>query len=133
MFNVMITPHIWLQLSPTTRNNISKAFDMKRSSSPVCITERGVTRIESDGFTVGDLSALNVESMQKFLGFQEVDESADIHALLAMCARKVDGLVAEEAHVEPVTVEEKVVVVEPEPIPEPAVEKKPPGRPKKTV
>lgn len=125
----MITPHIWLQLSPSTRNSLSKAFDMKRSSSPVCITERGVTRVESDGFTVSDLSALNVESMQKFLGFQEIDEKADIHALLAMCARKVDGVGVEEAPVEPAAVEEVAAAVEPAPV----VEKKSPGRPKKTV
>ena len=90
MLDTPITPHVWLQFSSVVRNELAKLFGMQRSTSPVCITERGKTRIESDGFTVDDLRALNAESMQKFLGFSKVDLEADVNALLEMCAKKVE-------------------------------------------
>jgi len=103
MIEILITPHIWLQLTPVVRNELAKAFGMKRSTSPVCITERGMTRVESDGFTVSDLTALNAESMQKFLGFQEIDLKANLIALLEMCADRVtpvEEVISEEAIIE---------------------------------
>lgn len=52
--------------------------------------EAGHTTIESDGFTVNDLMALNSESMQKWLGFATIDQEADIHALFGMCVDKME-------------------------------------------
>lgn len=87
---VFITPYTWLQLSTDTRVKLAKAFDMKRSTSPRCVTERGVTKVESDGFTVDDLRKMNVESMQQWLGFTTIDPNADINALLGMCADRIE-------------------------------------------
>lgn len=52
--------------------------------------QNGVTKIESDGKTVEDLMKLNAESMQTWLGFTKIDPEADIHALLGMCADKME-------------------------------------------
>src|ERR1035437_2627927 len=89
-FEILLTPHVWLQVSPEIRNTLIKEFGMKRSTTPRCVTERGITRVESDGFTVEDLKALNVESMQKWLGFSTIDDSADLNSLLLMVVHAIE-------------------------------------------
>ncbi len=89
-FENLITTQLWLQASTPVRQHISEEFGMKRSTSPRCITELGETRIESDGFTLEDLRALNVITMQKWLGFSKIDLQADVFALFEMCAQKAE-------------------------------------------
>lgn len=140
MFNVLITPQIWLQINHLTRLALKKQFNIKRTASPSCVTQHGVTRIESDGHSVEDLKALNAVSMQEYLGFKKIDPAADIHALLAMCVEKIErvgGQVeAEQAEGEDVAVE----LYEDAPLEDKKTEevkelveevKKKPGRPKK--
>ncbi len=88
---VLLTPFAWLQLNSEMRNGLSKAFGLRSSTSPRCVTQNGVTKIESDGKTVEDLMGMNAESMQKWLGFTTIDPEADIHALLGMCADKMEA------------------------------------------
>jgi hypothetical protein len=113
---VLLTPHAWLQAPADVRNLLKKEFGFTRSSSPQCTVERGITRIQSDGCTVDDLRAMNPESMQKWLGFKEIDAEADVHALLQMCADKA------EAMLHPVETEDAPPAV---PEPEPPKETKP--------
>ena len=87
---ILLTPHLWLQLSAVVRNYLAKEFKMRRSSSPQCTVSRGMTVIQSDGHTIDDLRAMNVESMQAWLGFQTIDPEADINALFVLCARKAE-------------------------------------------
>ncbi len=139
MFNVLITPQIWLQINHLTRLALKKQFGIKGTSSPSCVTERGVTRIESDGHSVEDLKALNAVSMQEYLGFEKIDPAADIHALLAMCVEKIErvGGQLEQAKVEDTAVdfyadeplEDKKTTEEVKDLVEEL--KKKPGRPKK--
>ena len=82
---ILLTPHIWLQVRPDVRVALAKEFGTQRSTSPRCITEGGITRVESDGFTIQDLRVFGVESMQKWLGFVNIDVDADLHALFGMC------------------------------------------------
>lgn len=84
---VILTPHAWLQVSTEVRNKLAKEFGMSRSGTPRCVTEMGLTRIESDGFTIEDLRALNVESMTEWLkGYNIKPETNDLHYLLGMCS-----------------------------------------------
>lgn len=128
MFNVLITPQIWLQINHLTRLALKKQFNIKRTASPSCVTQHGVTRIESDGHSVEDLKALNAESMQEYLGFEKIDPEADIHALLAMCVEKIERVGGQ------VEQEEAVELFEDEPLEDKKTAeevKKKPGRPKK--
>lgn len=93
---ILLTPQVWLQVRPEVRVKIAKEFGMMRSSTPRCVTERGITRVESDGFTVSDLKKLNVQSMQQWLGFETIDPKADIHALFCMCVDRLDPPVEEK-------------------------------------
>lgn len=93
---ILLTPHVWLQVKPETRVKLAKAFGMKRSTSPRCIVERGISRIESDGHTIEDLRALNVYSMHKFLGLPMIDLSADIHKLFSECVDMIERVDAVE-------------------------------------
>ncbi len=135
MFNVLITPQIWLQINHLTRLALKKQFNIKRTASPSCVTQHGVTRIESDGHSVEDLKALNAESMQEYLGFEKIDPEADIHALLAMCVEKIErvgGQVEQEEAVElfeDEPLEDKKTAEEVKELAEEV--KKKPGRPKK--
>lgn len=100
---VLITPHVWLQAKPTVRNMLAKEFSMTRSAPHRCVTAGGITRIESDGYTVDDLKALNAESMQRWLGFTTIDPEADIHALFSLCVDRVsEALKALEPEEKPV-------------------------------
>jgi hypothetical protein len=110
---ILLTPHTWLQASTLTRKHLADQFGLKRSTSPRCVTERGFTRIESDGHTVDDLRAMNVESMQEYLGFTSIDPNANVHALFKMCVEKIEALHKPEA------VEEQVVAPAPLPPEEP--------------
>ena len=84
---VLITPHSWLQIPTETRNELAKDFGMSRSGTPRCVTELGVTKIESDGYTIEDLRALSVESMTEWLlKYNIKPENNEIHYLLGMCA-----------------------------------------------
>jgi hypothetical protein len=106
MIEVLITPNIWLQITPETRNKLAKEFNMHRTSSPVCVTELGQTHIQSDGFTVDDLRGLNVRSMQEWLGFTTIDENANLVALLELVIKRIENpLLA----VESVTVDESLI------------------------
>jgi len=98
---VLLTPFAWLQLNSEVRNGLTKAFNIRSSTSPRCVTQNGMTRVESDGKTVEDLMALNAESMQKWLGFTNIDPNADIHALLGMCADKMEKELHPSEVVEP--------------------------------
>ncbi len=91
---VLLTPHIWLQASTVVRSHLSKEFSLSASTTPRCVTERGMTRIESDGYTVNDLRKLNAESMQKWLGFEDIDPEADLNALFAMCVDRIEARLA---------------------------------------
>jgi hypothetical protein len=94
---ILITPHLWLQLAADVRNYLSKEFKLNRSTSPRCVTYGGKTVIESDGHTVDDLRGLNVESMQAYSG----SKSVDINELFAECAAKaLDVLHPPEASLE---------------------------------
>lgn len=86
---ILLTPHVWLQVEPVVRNALAKEFGITRSTSPRCVTEQGVTIVESDGYTIEDLMGLNVESMQEWLGFSNIDPEADVHALFQMCVDKM--------------------------------------------
>lgn len=135
MFNVLITPQIWLQINHLTRLALKKQFNIPRTASPSCVTERGVTRIESDGHSVEDLKALNAKSMQEYLGFENIDPDADIHALLAMCVEKIER-VGGQVEIEPQATEQVTRPVEPQSQLVEAKEAvvaqpKKPGRPKK--
>ena len=116
---VLLTPHVWLQIPADVRNEMTKAFGIPSSESPRCVTQAGMTKIESDGHTVNDLRKLNVTSMQEFLGFTTVDPKADLHALLQLCAKKVweqlhpvieEKIEAEEEEIKPQPVEDKAIV-----------------------
>lgn len=87
---ILITPPIWLQLSPEIRNFIVSEFHLTRSTSPRCVTERSITRIESDGYTVDDLRKLSPLTMQEWLGFSEIKPDANVHALLCMVADRAE-------------------------------------------
>jgi hypothetical protein len=106
---ILITPHLWLQLSADVRNYLSKEFKLNRSTSPRCVTYGGKTVIESDGFTVDDLRALNVESMQAYSG----SKATDINELFAECAAKaLDILHPPEAPPEaPITPQEPLIPI----------------------
>lgn len=124
---VLITPHTWLQLSPEIRNYLAKEFKLTRSSTPRCVTQGGISKIESDGFTVDDLRGLNEESMRAWTGSQ----FEDLHALLAECAEKAyKALHPPEPEVLPEVVENSVPEVK-----TPVIEDLSPkrGRPPKVV
>jgi len=93
---ILLTPHIWLQASPEVRLRLAKAFGLKRSTSPRCIVERGVTRIESDGYTVEDLRLMNRYTMHKFLGRPMIDLDADLHKLFIACVEMLEREVEDE-------------------------------------
>jgi len=85
---LLITPTIWLQLPADVRNLLAFEFKMSRSTTPRCVTQNGETKIESDGFTVDDLRALNIKSMQAYAG----SKSESLIDLFAECAEKANKI-----------------------------------------
>ena len=128
-FENLVSPTLWLQASPEVRNLIAKEFGMERSTSPRCVNELGHTRIESDGFTVDDLRALNVISLQQWMGFTNVDPQADLFALFKMCVNRAQEMITRGLSTPPV--EGQIIqpavdpVSTPQDPPAPATESKP--------
>ena len=89
MLNDAIFPNLWLQLPPDTRYKLAEAFGLKKSSGVVTVTVHGQTKVECDGHTAKDLSAISREKMSDYLGGgQELDKKT-MAELLDMCAEKV--------------------------------------------
>jgi len=89
---ITITPYVWLQVPPETRNALAKEFDIKCTGTPRCITELGNTRVESDGFTIDDLRVLTVERMTEWLKKRGVNyQSTDINYLFGLCVDEIMG------------------------------------------
>lgn len=94
---VLVTPHVWLQVSPEVRRLLAREFGIRRSGSPYCVTQGGQTRVESDGHTVDDLRAMNAYTMQKWLGKPFIDTEADVVALFRECAEAAERMAADGA------------------------------------
>lgn len=69
MLENLLTTYHWLQLSNEERLLIKKTFGVHRSGGTIIEDNK----VKSDGHTVDDLRAINVESMQKFLESENED------------------------------------------------------------
>lgn len=67
MIKRQLTPFEWLQFSTETQNLFKETFHIPRSSGTI-VTDN---RVESDGHTIEDLSVVNPETLQEYLGTKD--------------------------------------------------------------
>lgn len=65
----LVAIHQWLSLGNEERLYLREVFKIPRSSGTIMLDGK----LQSDGHTLNDLRAINVESMQKYLGTSETN------------------------------------------------------------
>lgn len=78
MLENLLTTYHWLQLSNEERMLIKKIFKIRRSGGTVVEDNK----VKSDGHTVDDLRAVNIESMQEFLDSKNENFDALWHGVI---------------------------------------------------
>lgn len=73
MKEALLSTQYWLTIKQEVRNKLVDTFSIPRSSGSSVENTSGTFKVTSDGYTSNDLSAINVESLQKELGTDETD------------------------------------------------------------
>ncbi len=84
----MLSTAYWLSFSPEVRSKLIRLFVIPRSSGSQVENVGGLARVVSDGHTVDDLTAVNIDVLQKMLA----TTSTDYFALLHQVVESIDRL-----------------------------------------
>ncbi len=82
----MLSSAYWLTFSPELRKKLVRLFNISRSSGSVVETSGGRGRLVSDGHTPEDLTAINIDILQKMLA----TKSTDYYVMLNQVVEGVD-------------------------------------------
>lgn len=81
----MLSPRYWLTIEKEVRDELVDIFSIPRSRGSETENTSGVWKVVSDGHTSQDLTAINIETLQKYL----TTESTDFFKMLDAAVSKI--------------------------------------------